>query len=272
MMYYQLISIFAGLGLIIAAVAAFTRFRSPSSSPKVILRVSAGVAVALTIAYLGREIARDGLVEALQNSFSSAIVLTTLIALMGIGVHLASHLRGMDGFLFAVAAVFGLSSLTVHPQGDRTIMDQPWFVSHTLAFAISLACFVVSGVAGLGYLLLYRALRKKRSSALIGLIAPLESLERLGRLTLMIGFPLFTYGLLTGLCGIAHDEIEGHRLTLANPFVIYSLLAFLLYAVMIGCIWFVPRIRGRLAAGLAIGGMSLLVIGLVAVEIAAPLH
>ncbi len=271
-MAYPLISIFAAIGFATATLAAFVRLRFQSRVATVIVRIAAGTAVTLTIAYVVNQVASTGLVEALHSSYSAAIILATLVALMGIGAHLSATLRGMDGFLFAIAALFAFASLAAGPQAKQTIMDQPWFVSHSLAFAASLACFVISGVAGLSYLVLHRALRKKRPIVLIGMFAPLESLERLGRLTLMIGFPLFTYGLLTGLCGIAHNEIEGHRLSLNNPFVVYALLAFLLYAVMIGCIWFVPRIRGRLAASLALGGMSLLLAGFAVVEITAPLH
>jgi ABC-type uncharacterized transport system permease subunit len=267
----MMLSIVGGIGFALAGVCAFAWLRYRQRIAQVVGGLAAGVSLAAIVVYLIYTAAVTGKITAVQNSYGSTLLLVGLVGLVGLGVHWSTTMRGLEVMLFALAALFSLASLGTSPEPDLETMHQPWFISHTLAFALSLACFAVSAVAGMAYILVYMSLRKKKACALLGFFGPLESLERLGRWSLITGFPLFTYGLLTGLCGMAHER-GGGLLGWNNPFTWYSLFAFVLYAFMVICIWFVPRIRGRRAAGMALAGVALIVGGLVVVELLAPLH
>lgn len=262
-----ILSVAGGIGFILAAVCAFIWLRHHKQAARMIGGIAAvGSLLAITV-YLIFTMADAGKIQAVQNNYGSTLLLAGLIGLVALGVHWSTTMRGLEVMLFALAGVFLLASLLTSPESDLRTMQQPWFISHTLAFSISLACFAVSAAAGVAYILVYMSLRKKKACALLGFFGPLESLERFGRWSLITGFPLFTYGLLTGMCGMAHEGIIWQ-----SPFTWYSMAAFALYAFMVICIWFVPRIRGRRAAAMALAGVSLLVGGLVVMELIAPLH
>lgn len=263
-----LISVFCGLGFTIAAVGAWMRLGRPRGKPWSPVNLVAGLVTLVIAGYLLNSWFRVGALETFQNEHGSALVMALLLTLVGIGTHRSASLRGLDTFLFGFAAVVGWGSLGLRPRTAGGVMQHSWFVSHVLALAISLACFAISASAGAAYLLINRLLRHKRPSVLLGRVASLEALERFGRWSLLIGFPMFTYGLLAGMCGLAHRE----TLSVSDPWIVYSLAAFALYAAMVGCVWFVPRIRGRLAAALAVVGVTAILAGFVIVEYVVPVH
>ncbi len=266
------ISVLCGLGFTVAAVGAWAGLGRPGRGLWVPVNIVAGIVTLMTAGYLLSSWFRGGAFETFQNEHGSAMVLALLLALVGIGTHRSASLRGLDAFLFGFAAIVGWISIGLRPQTAGGVMQHSWFVSHVLALAIALACFAISASAGAVYLLIHRLLRQKQPSVLLGHVASLEALERCGRWSLLIGFPLFTYGLLTGVCGLAHRTMPGETLSVSEPLIAYSLAAFVLYAAMVGCVWFVPRIRGRLAAALAVAGVAAIIAGFVLVEFVAPLH
>ncbi|UCD27732.1 MAG: cytochrome c biogenesis protein CcsA [Planctomycetota bacterium] len=267
-----LVSLIGGIGFAIAAIASYMHLRRQLSWAPVILRIAAVIAIGLNCAYFTRTAYTQGTTELFRHNFDSTLLLATLVGLVGIGVHLSSALRGLDGFLFIVATIIGFSLLSVIHQPSNTFMDRPWFVSHTLAFALSATCFISSGAAGIAYLIMHNVLHKKRPTTLVGHVAPLESLERFGRWTLTIGFPLFSYGILTGVCGVAHTENAERAAWLSDPLVIFSLITWLIYTVMVLCVLLRPQFRGRRAAMLAASGMVIIVVGFLVIDFASTLH
>jgi ABC-type uncharacterized transport system permease subunit len=211
-----------------------------------------------------------GPLEAFREGYESALLLAALIGIVGLTTHATASLRGLDGVLFIMAALVQLGSLMVGSDGGEASRQLPWFVSHPVAFAVAGACFVASGAAGMAYLIMNRMLRKRRPTTLFGRVASLEALERFGRWMIMLGFPIFTYGMLTGICGIAH--MQDRSKVMQDPLVFLSVLAWLVYALMVLAMWFQPQIRGRRAARLTATGTGLIVIVFVMVMFASPLH
>lgn len=265
-------TVVAGAGFAIAAVCAYLHLRHRLRWGLPLLRIAVTVAMVLNTVYLVRNINQFGLVEAFRQSFTSTVLLATLIGLIGIGTHLTSALRGIDGFLFIFAAVIEWAALAVMHRQSGDFLDRPWFISHSLAFALSAACWLAGGAAGVAYLLIHSLLRRKKASTLLGHAPPLEALERFGRWMLMIGFPLFTYGILTGICGVAHTEDPVPGEWLRDPFIAFSLITWVVYAVMVLAVWFRPELRGRRAAKLATCGVGFIVIGFLVLELISPLH
>ena len=253
------IALVGGVGFAVGGIAAYLHLRHRASWAPAVLRMAVGLALAADALFLAAEIHRNGASETFGQDFYSTLLLAALIGLVGVGTHLSSRLRGLDGFLFILAAAAQLSSLTVMHRAEMVVSNRPWFVSHGLAFAVSGTLFAAGGAAGLAYLLVNWMLRRKPASTLIGKVASLESLERFGRWMPIIGFPMFTYGILTGLCGVWHREDIGRTAWYLDMSFVFSLAAWLVYAYLCGCVLYRPSIRGRRAAALSTYGLGLIV-------------
>jgi ABC-type uncharacterized transport system permease subunit len=261
------------IGFAISIVAAYYHLRRRGRWASPVLLIAGLLAVAANTSHLIWSIQQSGAVETFRYSFESTLLLASLIGLMAVGTHLSTSLRGLDGFLFVCAIIVQIGAVTVSNRTDVNETNyHSWFVSHSLAFQISAACFIASGAAGVAYLIMNTLLRKRRPSTLLGAVAPLESLERFGRWTLSIGFPLFTYGILTGICQMVRSKYPGPRAWLQDPLVVGSFVIWSVYALMVGLMWLRPRMRGRRAATLATCGMGLVAFVFLVIEFVSPFH
>ncbi len=266
------IALVGSVGFAVSAIAAYVHLRHPWPWARAVLRLAVAIAVGVNVVFLAHGIRVEGATETLEHNFEAAVLLATLIALTGIGTHLSPALRGLDSFLLVVAAASQLGSLTVMHKPDPVFTGRPWFISHGLAFALSATFFVAGGAAGVAYLLVNHMIRRKAASAVLGNVASLEALERFGRWMPIMGFPLFTYGILTGLCGVWHRDDIGRTTWYLDLTFVSSLAAWLVYAYLSYCLMCRPRIRGRQAATLATCGLGLIVIVLVFKEFLSPMH
>lgn len=249
----------SGIGFTVAAVASYMHLRHRRAGMLNLMRFAAVVALLADGVHLGLAFSRVGVVEALQSYFSSAVLMSSLIGLVGLGVHLSGSLKGLDGFLFLAAGV--VSFLEIGLANKATMATgRPWFISHALAFSVSAACFIAGGLAGIAYLLVLRMLRRKRGTGLVGAVAPLESLERFGRWMPIIGFPLFTFGILTGLCGVAHRPDLSRSAWYLDPTFLLSMIAWSVYAYLCAASLYRPQIRGRRAAVISTYGLGLVMV------------
>jgi ABC-type uncharacterized transport system permease subunit len=270
MSHELLVILICGVGYLVGAIASYLHIRRRIAWAPVVLRVAALVAVGLEIGYLLRSIGREGFVPTFQHNFDAVLLLSAMIGLVGIGTHIAPTLRGLDGLLFVAAALTQFSGLLTLGQPE-TPTGRPWFISHGLAFALSAAFFVAGGAAGIAYLLVNWMLRSKRLR-LIRNVPPLESLERFGRWMPIIGFPLFSFGILTGFCGMAHRGFFDYRGWYWDVTFLFSTFAWLVYAYLTLSLMYRPQIRGRRAAWLATYGLGLVVVAFLAREFISPLH
>jgi ABC-type uncharacterized transport system permease subunit len=270
MTHELLVTAVCGSAYLVAGVAAYPLARHRAWWPPLMLRTAAAVAVGLDFSYLFISITRGGMVDTFERGFDAILLLATLIGVVGLATHFAPKLRGLDGLLFLAAGVIQFSDLTILGETGAPT-GRPWFISHGLAFALSAVFFIAGGVAGIAYLLATRMLRQKRLWLLQG-VAPLESLERFGRWMPIIGFPLFTFGILTGLCGVAHRGFFGTRAWYLDPTFVFSIVAWGVYAYLAVSLMYRPWIRGRRAAMLAACGLGLVVVAFLAREFVSPLH
>lgn len=269
----QLTAVIVGsAGFVLGGAASYLQLRHRAGWAPVVLRMAVPMALAINVGFIASEIDRHGVLPAMRQHFDSTLVLASLIGLAGMATHLVKRLRGVDGFLFVLAGLAQLGSLTALGKGEMAVTARPWFVSHGLAFALGGTCFAAGGAAGVAYLLVYRMLHGKRAPALVGRVASLEALERFCRWMAVIGLPLFTYGILTGLCGVWHrGDLGGTAWYLDMGFVaslaVWGLYAYLAYGLM-----YRARFRGRRAAKLATLGLALVVMAFVLKEVWSPMH
>jgi ABC-type uncharacterized transport system permease subunit len=265
-----LTGIAGAIGFLLAGLMSYLHFRHQARRALLAVRSGAGLAVGVNAWYFFTVLSGQGVVETFRHGFESTLLLAGLTGLVGLIVHLTRSLRGLDGFLFLLAGLVEVGALFVIHRGGSNLNYKPWFISHSLAFAVSAACFASAGAAGVAFLLVNNMLRTRRATTLVGHVAPLESLERFGRWMLMLGFPLFSYGILTGICGIAHSRPATPWFQ--DPSVMLSFVTWFLYAVMVSFMWFRPQFRGRRAAAFATCGMGLVTVVFLFVEFISPLH
>jgi ABC-type uncharacterized transport system permease subunit len=222
--------------------------------------------------YVGWALAGHGLIETFRQDQEAALVLASLIAIVGIGTHLSATLRGLDGILFLMAALVDFAGLGLRTPATGEPQYRIWYITHGLSFAVSGACLVAAGVAGLTYLVVLHVLRRKQVMTIMGRVPSLEALDRFSRWMLAIGFPIFTYGILTGICGIAHRKDLGRTSWFLDPTVVCCVLAWAVYAWLCSSLVFWPQIRGRKAATLTACGMGLVAMAFFFMEFSSPIH
>lgn len=269
------IIVIGGAALALAAVCAILTLFNQKSWARHALRVVAVLAVVLNVAFLVRSIQEAGITPALRQNVESTLIMALLLGLVGLGVHVSPSLRGLDIFLFALAAVVQFSALFAGEHERSFSSEAPWFLSHSLAFVLSAVSFVAGGAAGIAYLWINKVLRNKQAGNIMGAMAPLEALERFWRVMLVVGFPLFTYGVLTGFCGMYHDRTPDSPSPgqwLRDPFVIVVLLTWAVYAWLCVSLLFRVSIRGVRAARLNTAGMALVVVVFLFAGLISPLH
>ncbi|MBP7933118.1 MAG: cytochrome c biogenesis protein CcsA [Phycisphaerae bacterium] len=267
-----LVLILAGLCFATAAAVGYLEVRRHKRGMGPYLLSATLFGVAVNGGYVVWALLDHGPVGTFRQNHEAAMLLATLVAMAAVGTHFSRALRGLDGVLLLLATVVNLLALAAVGEPASPVTYKSWFVSHSVAFAVSGACFVIGGAAGMAYLLVHRVLHRKRALDLMGRVASLESLDRFGRWMMALGFPLFTYGILTGMCGVAHREDLRRTAWYLDGSVLVSALVWLVYACLLGSLTFRPQVRGRQAALLATCGMWLTVIVFLLREFGSPIH
>ncbi|MBN1488374.1 MAG: cytochrome c biogenesis protein CcsA [Phycisphaerae bacterium] len=268
----HLISGFGTAGLLAATALAFLALARRREARRFYSTLAAGLVLIANVAALATGIVAHGPLDAMRDSFASSLLLTGLLVAVGLLAQRIPAMRGLDGVLFLFAGIMQFSAFFQIDRPTTDVTYNPWFISHQVAFALSATCFTVGGAAGAVYLLLYRLLRRKRALSLARRLPPLESLERVGRWMLMIGFPFLTYGVLTGFCQLSRQSDPGPWQWLVDPFIVVTLILWLVYALAVVAVWRLPRMRGPRAAALAAASLCLLVIVFVVLDHLSPLH
>ncbi len=258
---WQLALGFLGLlGYGVAALMAIRRGRRPEACPESLVILPLVVGLAAVGGSLVIQIAQGRSLLAVGNVFDAAMMIAWLLAAEVLVIRLAGRLGGVDSLLLPVAAVlqaFALVLFSRRPTSPQ-YLHQWHILGHVAVISLAGACFVAGGVAGGIYLVVHRSLRRHRLVPVSSAYASLESLERFGRWTVAAGLPLLTFGILTGICGIAHapPEARGRELLMAGG----TFLLWFVYAGGMFVVWLRPRLRGPKAAALACGAAVLTVL------------
>lgn len=96
----------------------------------------------------------------------------------------------------AAVLVGGAAWAGVEPTGELVVFRGVWFALHVVFAFLGYAGLTVAFAAGLMYLLQFRELKSKHFGAIFRFFPPLDTLDRLGRRGLLIGFPFLSVALL----------------------------------------------------------------------------
>lgn len=129
--------------------------------------------------------------------------LSTLAFLIALGTLIAAtvgHALTMGLVLVPVIALLtAISSLVgMAPAGEPMTFRGGWFALHVFFAFLGYAGLTVAFAAGLMYLLQFRELKSKHFGAIFRFFPPLDTLDRLGRQGLVIGFPFLTLAIVLG--------------------------------------------------------------------------
>jgi ABC-type transport system involved in cytochrome c biogenesis permease subunit len=136
-----------------------------------------------------------------------------------------------------------------------------WPHAHVLLASAGLALLGLSGLAGLLFLSEHRRLKSKRPVRVP--LPSLEALDRVNRLSLAMGFPLLTLGVVTGMLWV--DAVRGRYWT-GTQHETFSVIAWAVYAVLVS-LRFGSSQGARQAAASAVGGFALLFFAVIGVEL-----
>jgi ABC-type transport system involved in cytochrome c biogenesis permease subunit len=132
---------------------------------------------------------------------------------------------------------------------------------HVLLASAGLGLLGVAGVAGLFYLAGHSRLKAKRKVAGKGLLPSLEALDRVNSVSLAVGFPLLTLGLLTGVLWLRSTQGVSWQ---GNSHEVFTVVAWGIYAGLAGA-RFVGHQGARQAAASAVAGFAFLLFAVVGV-------
>jgi len=147
----------------------------------------------------------------------------------------------------------GLRGLALEPQALSG-----WAVVHAALILVGLAALVLNFGSALMYVLQEWQIKAKRRGAFFYRLPALETLDHLTFVTLTVGFPFLTVGLVLGLFQAGRSWAS---LLAGDPLALFSLVMWLVYAATLSG-RAVGRWRGRRAAYFAIAGFCVLLVTL----------
>jgi ABC-type uncharacterized transport system permease subunit len=173
--------------------------------------------------------------------------------LLGLGF-LLTTLRTRLGAIGALVTPLSLAlliSARFTPQGEQALAGGagPLGKLHIALSALGVAAFGLAAGVAVIYLLQETALKRKRISALYRRSPPLNTLDEIGRRLILVGFPIFTLAVVTGV--IWGSRLPGHHGL--RPEYLISGATWVVFAALI-----VARLtvgwRGRRAAWITVFG------------------
>jgi ABC-type uncharacterized transport system permease subunit len=188
------------------------------------------------------------------DSLHFALSFTALIA---VGAYLALRERlrlfALGAFIAPIALTFLVGAQFVG-QSNETVLgvSRTLLMFHIAANVGGVGLFLIAGAAGSVYLVQERRLRTKKRVAQLGSrLPPLDALDLTSHRLLLAGFPLMTFGVVTG-------AVFSHQMTTGgNAVLLRSLLGYATWLLLAGVLVLrkTAGFRGRKAAYGTIAGV-----------------
>lgn len=112
--------------------------------------------------------------------------------------------------VMVVALARGFAAAPAVPAASGT--EGAWFVLHIAASLLGLALMIVAFAAAALYLVQHRELKQRHFGVAFQFLPPLEHLDRLNHLALLVGFPVLTLGVVLSAGYLKGDAAGGARL------------------------------------------------------------
>jgi len=173
-------------------------------------------------------------------------------------------IKVMGIYAAPLVALTYIASLNIPEISAETpqIFKSTWLVIHVIMVFIGEATLAMACGAGVLYLIQEHAIKSKKRGFFYSRLPSLEQLDSAGYTSIVVGFTVFTVGLIVGL---VYAKMVWHRFVGWDPKEIWSGISWLVYAAMVH-----ERIavgwRGRRAAIMAIVSFALLLFSFLGVN------
>lgn len=126
--------------------------------------------------------------------------LALFISLFVFAASLKTDLRAAGLFLLPpVLLLLGEAMVVgIEPSSRQIAFRGPWFILHVSAIFVGYAGLAAASAAAIMYVLQFRALKRKEFGSVFSFFPALDSLDRLNKVGLAVGFPALSVGLLAG--------------------------------------------------------------------------
>lgn len=204
-----------------------------------------GAAVVAHLAYLTLDVVERGGVPV--SDIHDALAVASLLVVLGwlLTVRTKSRLLVLGAFITPVTLFLFLGAgfrrgVAVVAEVVRSAL----LPVHVAVNVLGLVAFALAFGVALAYVIQERLVRKKRLGGLFQRLPPLDVLDSLGFRLVVLGFPLFTAGVITGTVSAVQIDPRAPAIGTAQAIGVFAWLTFalvLLLRVVVG--W-----RGRRAA------------------------
>lgn len=153
------------------------------------------------------------------------------VASLGIGVAflLASYrfdVSVLGAFVVPVALMLFLASgLGSNYAPVSAPVQSAVLTLHIGANVVGLAAFALAFGAGVGYVLEERLLRRRQLSGVFQRLPPLDVLDTIGLRAVLTGFPLLTFGMVTGTFWLLRSDGDGFYVSQAFGLIAWAIFA-----------------------------------------------
>lgn len=137
-----------------------------------------------------------------------------------------------------------------------------WLLLHAILLSLGIAAVIAGVVLSLMYLLQHNRLKHKRTIPRGLTLLNLETLAQWNYMAILIAVPMLGLGLLAGVVLVFLGRQNGTSLTLNDPFVIVSSLAWLVMVLVLG-----RTLRNRQPVAKAVAGRTLLAFSLLLITL-----
>jgi ABC-type uncharacterized transport system permease subunit len=109
-----------------------------------------------------------------------------------------SHLHAMGAFVAPLALTFLVGAQFVKSADHASSVSRVMLTLHVTASLLGVGLFLLAGAAGTFYLVQERRLKQKRIHLSGSRLPPLDALDKTEHRLLLAGFPLLTFGVVSG--------------------------------------------------------------------------
>lgn len=152
-------------------------------------------------------------------------------------------------FIMPIVILLGIASL--YHQGISTTREYRagfWLFVH-LPFTIAgSSLFIVSAIFGILYFIQEKQIKRKKFGFTYNLLPSIDLLNKINRTTMLVGFTIFTAGILSGFIWGIYEW--GGRIIL-TPKLIFSIISWLIFGIII----IIKKVKGITPRGTALASI-----------------
>jgi HemX protein len=252
--------------LLAGGIVAVTFARDRGTAPRGSVALLAAAVIAHGLALAAFTIGFDEL--PLVGLAPSLSTLTFLIGAFLLATAAADEARPVALVLIPlIALLLGAAlALGIAPAGEPLAFRGIWFSFHVVLAFIGYAGFALAFAAGLCYLLQFRELKSRHFGRVFRFFPSLPTLDRLGRLAVLIGFPALSLAIVLGWAWTVRFR---STFAMTDPKIGWAVLTWLLLGAVLAA-----RAGGagreRLGALLSVVGFGIVVLTYVVIRVGLP--